>query len=180
MPPIGEEPPVEVADVARDRGLGPRVASRKLANPLVVAGISLGAAVLALVLLMAFAGLHPPTHGLLYPLVRFVGLFLCFGFVGALVYGIAALVRGAQSFHVYAGGFVHRRNGKVRAVTWPEVAQLSPVTGKRGDNTGKLLHYQLVLRDGSTIAVPLQIVNGRDEFMDHLMATLRGNGIPVH
>jgi hypothetical protein len=180
MPPTGEEPPAEVADAARDRGFGPRVASRKLANPLVVAGVSLAVAVLALVLMMIFGALHPPTHGVLYPVMRFVALFLCFGFVGALVYGIAALVRGAQSFHVYAGGFVHRRNGKVRAVAWPDVAQLTPATGKRGDNTGKLLHYQLVLRDGSTIAVPLVIVDGRDEFIDHLMAALRGSGIPVH
>src|SRR6266536_1973929 len=117
-PPIGEEPPTDVADAARDRALGSRLASRKLANPLVIGGASLGVAAACFGLMALFGALHPPTTGLLYPVMRFIALFLCFAMVGALAYGIAALVRGAQSFHVYAGGFVHRRNGKVRAVSW--------------------------------------------------------------
>jgi len=57
---------------------------------------------------------------------------------------------------------------------------LAPAYGKRGDNTGKLLHYRLVLRDGSAVTVPLLVRDGRDEFVDRLMALLRDAGVAVH
>jgi hypothetical protein len=179
MGPIGDEPPVDVSQLAQTRGFGPRVASRALASPLVTGGLGLVAAAACVGLLMLFGALHPPRTGLLYPVMRFIALFLCFSLVGALVFSIRAFVRGAQAFHVYAGGFIHRRNGKARAFGWPEVGELRPVYGKRGDTAGKLLHYQLVPRTGAPVAIPLHLVDGRDAFMDQFMAVLDRNGIPV-
>ena len=54
--------------------------------------------------MLIFGALHPPTHGLLYPLMRFIALFLCCGFVGALVCGIAAVVRARK--HLIAHAYV--------------------------------------------------------------------------
>jgi hypothetical protein len=177
--PVGEEPPPGVTAMAHSRQLGPRVASRKLMNPFVVAGVSLVIALGCLGLLIIMSTVFSDVEGALSPLVRGLALFLCFGFVGALTYGLATLARGAQSFHVYAGGFVHRRNSKVRAYGWAEVAELRPVIGKRGDAAGKVQSYQLVPRSGPPIGIPLAIENGRDEFMDQLMAVLRHHGIRV-
>lgn len=178
--PAGEEPPPPpVTALAQSRGFGPLVASRKLANPLVVSGLSLVAALVCLGLLILMSSLFPDVEGALTPLIRGAALFLCFGFVIMLTYAIATLVRGAQSFHIYGGGFVHRRNGKVHAYAWPEIAELRPVVGKRGDAAGKVQSYQLVPRSGPVVAIPLAIENGRDPFMDQLMAALHHHGIRV-
>lgn len=177
--PLGEEPHPAVTALAHNRQLGPRLASRKLLNPLMVGGVSLVVALACLGLLILMSTVFPDPEGALTPLVRGAALFFCFGFVGALTYSIATLVRGAQSFHVYAGGFVHRRNSKVRAYGWPEVAELRPVVGKRGDAAGKVQSYQLVPRSGPPVGIPLAIENGRDEFMDQLMAVLHHHGIRV-
>jgi hypothetical protein len=177
--PLGEEPPPNVTAMAHSRQLGPRLASRKLANPLAVFGLSILASAASLGMLILFSWIGQSVDGVLHAIVRFGGLFFCFAFVGALVYGLATLARGAQSFHVYAGGFVHRRNSKVSAYNWPEVAELRPVIGKRGDTAGKLQSYQLVPRSGSPIGIPLAIENGRDPFMDQLMAVLQQHGIRV-
>jgi hypothetical protein len=179
--PIAEEPPAQVTALAHQHQLGPRLASRRLANPVLVATISLVAAAASLGLLILLSSIGSDIDGgVLRSVVRFAALFLCFGFVGLLAYGIAALARGAQSFHVYAGGFIHRRNSKLRAFAWPEIVELRPVVGKRGDTAGKIQHYRLTPRAGKPIAIPLDIQGGRDEFMDHLMAALRHHGVPVH
>jgi hypothetical protein len=177
--PLAEQPPPAVAALAQSRQFGPCIANRKLMNPLMVGGVSVVVALACLGLLILMSSVFSDVEGALSPLIRGAALFFCFGFVGALTYGIATLVRGAQSFHVYAGGFVHRRNSKVRAYAWPEVAELRPVVGKRGDAAGKTLSYQLVPRGGAPIGIPLAIENGRDGFMDELMAALRHHGVRV-
>ncbi|MFI1991673.1 hypothetical protein [Actinoplanes sp. NPDC020271] len=74
---------------------------------------------------------------------------------------------------------MHRRNGKVRAYVWPDVAELKPVLQTRGEDKGKLMHYALVPRHDKPIAVPVAIVDGRDTFLDNLMGLLQQHGIPV-
>ena len=112
-------------------------------------------------------------------LLHLVELVLCFTMFSMLTFAVRSFARGAQSFHVFAGGFVHRRNGRSRAYAWPQVAELRPVLKRRGDDAGKLQSYQLVLRDGGAVTVPVEIVDGRDPFLDHLMGLLDRHGIPV-
>ncbi|HEY8474283.1 MAG TPA: hypothetical protein VIL37_16830 [Natronosporangium sp.] len=175
----GDEPPANVAQLAHQRQLGPRLASRYLANPFAVAGFYLVLALACLGLLALGSTVFEDTDGILGAVIRFAVLFLCFGFVGTLTASIAVLVRGAQSFHVYAGGFIHRRNSRLQVWTWPELAELAPVIGKRGDQSGKLLSYQLVPRQGKPVPVPLVIEDGRDQFMDRLIGALQQAGVPV-
>lgn len=177
--PLGDEPPPAVAAAAQSYHFGPRVASRFLANPFVVAGMLFGLSALSLGLLVVVSKFGDDTGGVLRSLLRVVALFFCFAFVGLLTAAIATLARGAQSYHVYAGGFVHRRNGKVRALAWSEIAELRPVVVTKGDNAGKVQQYQLVPRQGAPVGIPLTIENGRDEYMDRLMAVLRQNGVVV-
>jgi hypothetical protein len=186
--PRGDEPPADVTYLAQTRGFGTQLASRALANPLAVAGGALlVAAVLLGLMVLVGQGVDATgigrrsvdTAGAIHAVLHFLALFLCFGMVGALGYGVRALARGRQSFHVFTGGFVHRRNGKCRAYAWPEVAELRPVFVQRGDDAGKLRCYRLVPRDGTAIMIPLVIVGGRDPFMDELMSVLDQNGVPV-
>jgi hypothetical protein len=177
--PIGDEPPANVGTAAQARGLGPRLASRYLASPIMMAGLYFIGALVCLGLLVLASTVFEEPEGALRAVLRFVALFACFGFVGALTAAIAILVRGAQSYHVYAGGFVHRRNNKVRVFGWPEVGELRPFVGKRGDQAGKVLSYQLVPQQGAPVPIPLVIENGRDEFMDRLIAALQQAGVPV-
>jgi hypothetical protein len=176
---VGEEPPANVAEVAHRHRLGPRLASRYLANPLMLSGFYFVGSMACLGLLVLASTAFEDVEGVLSPVVRFGALFLCFGFVGALTAAIAILVRGAQSYHIYTGGFVHRRNSRVRALAWPEIAELGPVIRKRGDQAGKVLSYRLVPRQGAPIPVPLVVEDGRDQFMDHLVAALQQAGVPV-
>lgn len=175
-----EQPPPDVASVAERRQLGPHLTTRQLMNPLVAGGLGLIASVVSLGLLVLVSFLASDIDGPVRALLRFIALFFCFAFVGAFAWGIAALARGSRSFHVYAGGFIYRHNKKIRVITWPEVADLRPVIAKRGQASGKIQYYQLTLHQGKHISVPLAIVDGRDHFMDQLMAVLHHNGIPVH
>jgi hypothetical protein len=174
-----EQPPPDVAAAAQHRQLGQHLATRRLMNALVAGGLGLLASVGSLGLLILVSFLASDIDGPVRALLRFIALFFCFAFVGALAWGIAALVRGNRSFHVYAGGFIYRHNGKIRVISWPEVTDLRQVIAKRGEASGKIQHYQLTLHDGKHIAIPLAIVDGRDYFMDQLMAVLHHSGIPV-
>lgn len=179
-PTASSEPlPPAVLTAAHSRQLGPPVATRKLPNPLLVSGVSVLLAFGSLGLLVLVSWWATDITGPLRTLLRAVALFSCFSFVGLLAYAIAVLVRGAQAFYLFAGGFVHRRNSRVRALAWPEVAELRPMVAKRGSAAGKVQSYQLVARDRKTIAVPLVLQDGRDLFMDQLMAVVARYGIPI-
>jgi hypothetical protein len=173
------EVPPEVVQAAQQRGLGYLLSTRYLANPFVVGigSIAAGAAFFGLLyLISAFA--HDKS-GIIYSVMRFFALFACFAMVGSITYGIAALVRGSHAFWVYTEGIVHRHNKRVQAYTWNEVAELRGVVGTKGDNTGKLLHYRLTPQGGKAFNIPLNIVDGRDEFLDHLLAAMKQHGRPV-
>jgi hypothetical protein len=171
--------PPNVAQAAQERGLGHLLGARQLANPIMVGILSLVAAAVSFGLLMLISNLGKDSGGVLYSVLRVVALFFCFAMVAALAYGVAALVRGAQAYYVYTDGVIHRRNGRVRAFTWAEVVELRGIIGTKGDNAGKLLHYKLTPQGGKAFLIPISIVDGRDEFLDHLISALKQHGRPV-
>jgi hypothetical protein len=176
--PIGAEPPADLKSLALTRGFGHLVASRTLASPLLTggAGLLLAAVCIGLMLLI---GQGVDTKGVVHEALHLIEVTLCITTASALAFGVRSFARGAQSFYVFTGGFVHKRNGKCRAYSWSELDELRPVLVRRGDDAGKLRNYELVASTGRPIAIPLDIVDGRDEFMDQLMGLLDQHGIPV-
>ena len=170
--------PPEIAQAAHQRGFGPLLSTRALAHPLARFALWLVIAVVSFGLLVTISYFAQGSSGVLHSVMRFVGLFFCFGGVYAVVVAIRSLVVGARAYFVYTNGFAYKHNGKVQAYAWPEVQALQSVVGTRGDAAGKLLHYNLVT-PASSIIVPVQIVNGRDEFLDHLIAALNRHGRPI-
>ncbi|BCJ47069.1 hypothetical protein GCM10010168_34110 [Actinoplanes ianthinogenes] len=167
------ETPTDVSSLAYSRGLGQEVADRSLPSPLKAGGTWLGIAAGSLLLLF-LASLGHDTDGIVYGLLRLVGLFFCFLMVYALAMGIRTFIQGAQSYYVFTGGFVHRRNGRAQAYTWSEIAECKPLLRK-----GQLINYQLVPRGRKPINIPVILVNNRDAFLDSLMGLLHQHGIPV-
>lgn len=174
--------PPAVTDLVRSRGLGDLVSTRFTANPVMVAVVSFVVAVVCVGLMFGVSAIGENTDGFLRSVLRLFALVGCFGMVASLAYGIRALVAGAQTFYIYTNGVVHRRNSRARAFTWDELAELRSVIGTKGDDAGKLLHYQLVPRTGAgaPMAIPLLLVDGRDEFVDNLIAAMRYHGRPVN
>jgi hypothetical protein len=165
--------PEDVTTLAMSRGLGHQVADRSLPSPLKAGGSWIAVAAASLLMLF-LASLGHDTDGLLYGVLRFVGLFFCFLMVYSLAMGIRVFVQGAQSFFVYTGGFVHRRNGRSQAFTWPEIVEMKPLLRK-----GQLVNYLLVPRNRKPIGIPVVMENNRDSFLDNLMGLLHHHGIPV-
>jgi hypothetical protein len=179
MQPIAEQPPEDVTNLALSRGLGHLVDSRKLPNPMTRGLGMLLAAGGSIALLVLISYLAKDQDGFFWEVLHVVGLFFCFAAVFLIAASIRVFVVGAQSFHVFTNGFVHRRNGKVRAYGWQDVTELKPFLQTRGEDKGKLVHYSLVPRHDKPIAIPVTIVDGRDTFLDNLMGLLQHHGIPV-
>ncbi|GAA4603821.1 hypothetical protein BJY16_004754 [Actinoplanes octamycinicus] len=167
------ETPADVSSLAYSRGLGHQVADRSLPSPLKAGGSWLAVAAVSLLLLF-LASLGHDTDGIVYGLLRLVGLFFCFLMVYSLAMGIRIFIQGAQSFHVFTGGFVHVRNNRAQAFTWAEIAECKPLLRK-----GQLVNYQLVPRGRKPINIPVILVDNRDAFLDNLMGLLHRHGIPV-
>jgi hypothetical protein len=173
--------PDDVAAAAAARNLGSVIDARKLANPFASAIIMVVLAAASFGLLALVANLVPRgTSGILLPLVRVVAVALCFGGVMFVALAARALVTGARSYFVYDHGFAYKHNGKVEAFGWADVTALKPVFATKGDNAGKLLHYNLVRQADKPVLIPLNIVNGRDPFLDSLLAILTRLGRPVN
>jgi hypothetical protein len=169
----------DVTSLALSRGLGHPVDSRHLPHPLTRGLTMLGAAAACVALLVLVSWLAQDSSSVLYEVLHVVGLFFCFSTLFFVVTGIRVFVTGAQSFHVFTNGFVHRRNGRVRAYAWTEIAELKPVLQTRGEGRGRLLHYALVPRHDKPVAIPVALVDGRDSFLDHLIGLLYQHGVPV-
>ena len=165
--------PEDVTALAMSRGLGHQVADRSLPSPLKAGGSWIAVAAVSLLLLF-LVSLGHDTDGLLYGILRFIGLFFCFLMVYSLAMGIRVFIQGAQSFYVFANGFVHRRNGRSQAFTWPEIVEMKPLLKK-----GQLVNYLLVPRHRKPIGIPVVLENNRDSFLDNLMGLLNRHGIPV-
>jgi hypothetical protein len=177
--PLTAEVPPDVAQVAHQRGFGHLVSSRALASPMQRFALWLVIAIVCFGLLVAISSIRPNMFSFAYTVLRFIGLFFCFAGVYAIVVAIRSLVIGSRAYFVYANGFAYRHNRKVQAYAWPEITALQSVVGTRGDAAGKLVHYNLVTPAAPPIMIPVHIVNGRDEFLDHLIAALTRHGRPI-
>lgn len=69
---------------------------------------------------------------------------------------------------------MHLSRSRPRAVAWPDVARLLSVY-QRGDQStvGRVVGYRLEPRDGASFLIPLVLVNGRDAFVDQVVAAFR-------
>ncbi|MFI5915651.1 hypothetical protein [Dactylosporangium sp. NPDC051541] len=178
--PVGEVP-ADVGQAALARGFGPLVSLRQLANARnrFILWLVISIACLGLLIATSALGSRLSIFSGWYSIVRFIGLFFCFGMVGALVTAIRQLVVGNRSYFVFSEGFIYRHNGKVQAYSWPETTGLQSVLGTRGEGAGKLSHYNLLLQGNAPVMIPIDIVDGRDEFLDHLIAALSRHGRPI-
>jgi hypothetical protein len=177
--------PPEVEQAAAQRGFGTLLDARQFNRPVVTAVIYLVIGVACLVLLMVSSWLiqkvfHPSSFSVAWSILRIVPLLFCFGMVIAPVYALRILVVGSQSYFVYTNGLVYLHRRSVHAVAWPEVSELRSVVGTRGDSAGKLLRYDLVPVGGSPVPLPIVIEDGRDAFLDHVIAALRQHGRPIN
>ena len=177
--PLAAEVPPDVAQAAQQRNFGVLLSTRALASPLQRFALWLVIAVVCFGVLVAISSIRPNMFTVLYSILRFFGLFFCFAGVYALAVAIRALIVGARAYFVFANGFVYRHNGKIQAYAWQEINALQSVVGTRGSAAGKLLHYNLVTTAPKPIMIPVNIVNGRDEFLDHLIAALTRHGKPI-
>lgn len=174
--------PPEVVQAAQARNFGHLESARALANPrqAFVLWLVVGIACFVVLWLLANVGSDHSSLSVLWQILHFFGLLFCFAGVFAIVAAIRAIATGARSYFVYENGFVYRHNGNVRTIPWPEVTSLQSVLGTRGSTAGKLTHYNLNVQGGRPIPIPIHIVNGRDEFLDHLIAALGRFGRPVN
>jgi hypothetical protein len=174
------EPP-DVAQAARGRNFGSLESFRALANPWTNFATYLVIAVVCFGLLTLVSYVAPDdSFSLLYSVLHVVAVVACLGGVFCVVAALRALATGNRSYFVYTNGFVYRQNSNVRALAWPEVTSLQSVLGTRGSTAGKLLYYKLLSQGGKPIAIPIKIVNGKDDFLDHLIAALGRNDRPVN
>jgi len=174
-----------VEQAAAQRGFGTLLDSRLFNRPVVTASIYLAFGVGCFVLLLVSSWLissvfHPRSFSLGWSILRIVPLLFCFGMVIAPVYAVRILVIGSQSYFAYSNGLVYLHRRQVHAIGWAEVRELRSVIGTRGDTAGKLLRYDLVPMSGSPVPLPIVIEDGRDRFLDHVIAALRQHGRPIN
>jgi len=120
-----------------------------------------------------FSGLY----SLLHAVVWFCFLVCLWGFV----YGLRALILGSSAHYRYAQGLVFHRRSQLKAVTWQEVTRAKPVYGRKQQGAeGKVLGYELHTGEGLAFAVPLRLRNGKDTFVDAVLAQLQAHGCVVN
>lgn len=175
--------PPEVDRLAAEQGLGEYLTVRHAGSP--SRALATGAVMAAIALAFMFV-LHGPlsdasAFSFSYSVLRAVHLGFLLMFVAGVGHGIRGLVAGAQAHYLYAGGIVHRRRSGLRAVAWPNVAQLRSVHHRRGDRSavGEVVGYRLEAHDGTAVPIPLVLSEGRDAFVDRIVAALRAHNRPI-
>jgi hypothetical protein len=177
------EAPPDVARLAEARGLGALVDVRAeiTMGAALLRSLVIGGGSLALMILFSVLFPDPSQFSLVYSVLRFVVLFLLFMLVWAVATGIRALVVGSRAHYLYAGGLVHTRRRGPRAVAWPEVVQLRSVYSRNDRSSpGKVLGYRVEARDSASFVIPLLLADGRDAFVDAVVANLRAHGRPIN
>jgi hypothetical protein len=170
-------PPPKVSRLAASYGLGRLLGSRKRANPF---GDALGWLIVSMacfaVLYLSDTYLPPSLAG---PFLRVIQqiVTVVFAILGVIAFACAvrALAIGARAYLIYTEGFVYVRNRKAEIVDWSDVIGLTEIHGKRGTPR----NYELRLRSGRPVSVPLSTVDGRDPFVEQLIAIVRGRGKPT-
>lgn len=173
---LGQPPPTVPNGVRRraeERGLGGLVdVRREVTTPeALVKGWGTAAVSFGIMWLLATLNLGA---------LRVVAVFFFFLFFWGLVYGVRGLVVGSRVHYLYEGGIVRHRRSVVDVVAWPEVVRLRSVYNRRAQGSeGKVLGYRIEAQDGTSFAVPLVPVGGRDAFIDRIVDALRHHGRPI-
>lgn len=143
-------------------------------------GWGTGAVGLALTLALGFASSRTSQFSLAHSLLHALTLAFLFAAVGGIGYGVRGLVSGTRANYLYAHGIVHTSRSGPQAVAWPEVTRLKSVH-QRGDQStvGRVVGYRLEAGDGTSFLIPLLLVDGRDAFVDQIVAALRRHDRPI-
>jgi len=194
--PHDTEPDAEVARAAQTGEFGPLLASRDLGNPLRnalgfwVAGAVAWAVLLLLGMLFSSTGW---LKGSIFE-VFLAGLVfvLAFGGLAGFVSGFKTLLQGRRAWYVYRDGFVARAGGTVSAFAWQDAVSFKPAgqttnTVRAGVNrdvpvlgAGKPHPlYALTGPDGRRQLIHSRVTDGRDLFVDELIAALQRFDKPV-
>lgn len=80
--------------------------------------------------------------------------------------------RGSSAILLYERGLVARRRGRITALPYGQVARIVPRYGRFVRNRDKVLGYELVARNGKTLALS----GTRGDFLTTLAAVVRGAG----
>lgn len=175
--------PPEVDRLAGTRGLGEYITARHGVSPSRALATGAAIAAIALAFLIVLSG--PVSNASVFPsaysVLHAVYLGFLFMLVAGVGQGIRGLVAGAQAHYLYAGGVVHTRRSVARAVAWQDVIQLRSIHRRRGDrpDVGEVVGYRLEARDGTSIVIPLVLTEGRDAFVDRIVAALRTHNRPI-
>jgi hypothetical protein len=141
-----------------------------------------GAAVVSGVLLWLIGslGAEQSIFSWAYTILRAIAWVFIPVFFWGIAYGIRGLVVGSRVHYLFAGGLVYRRRSGLRAAGWPEISHLKTVYSRRKQGEeGKVLGYQVHTTDGSSYAIPLLLKDGRDAFIDGVIACLRQHDRPI-
>lgn len=164
--------PPRVAELAGARHLGdPRISHGEpgpIANLMLAVAVGLGGfGILAFVNWTRLGVLRP---------VAIIGLA---GLVIAVILVLRAVkvaVTGRRMCHLYSHGFVYRRNWRLRAVTWPEVAAVARAYA--GRNQTVLDRYDVFLHDDTKLVL---VAGTADEagkrFVSEVEHDIAGHGI---
>jgi len=173
--------PDAVGRLAAQRNFGPFVDIRREVptSEALIKGWGTAAVSVGLLVLVSWIANDTSVFSLARSILRFFALIFLFMAVWGLVYGIRGLVVGSRAHYMFAGGLVHRRRSGVRAVAWPEVIVLKSVYNRRNQGSeGKVLGYRVEYQGGS-FTIPLALVDGRDAFIDQIVANLRAHNRPI-
>jgi hypothetical protein len=167
-------PPPKVSQLAASHGLGQLLGSRKRANPFADAAGWLIVSMACFAVLYLSDTYLPPglASSFLQPIQRVAAVVFALFAVIAFAFAIRVLAIGARAYFIYTEGFVYVRNGKAQIAGWSDVTGLKTIHGTRGTPR----HYELRLRSGRPVGVPLNTVDGRDPFADQLIVILRRLG----
>ncbi|MDH6128234.1 hypothetical protein [Kitasatospora sp. GP82] len=179
---VPETVPEEVARLAAARGLGELVDVRRGVSATRAVTVGWGTATVSLVLTLAlgFETSRTPAFSLAHSLLHALTLAFLFTAVGGIGYGVRGLVAGTRTHYLYADGIVHATRSGPQAVAWPEVTWLKSVH-QRGDQStvGRVVGYRLEAGDGTSFLIPLVLVDGRNAFVDKVVAAMRQHDRPI-
>ncbi|MCW2885362.1 MAG: hypothetical protein QOE54_3182 [Streptosporangiaceae bacterium] len=167
-PQPAEQPPPKVTELAAAQRLGDLLSSRKGSTPFANAFFALAVAALLFGVTVVLALLR---------LARGVAVFTFACSVGIAFLSLFALLAGFTGAYLYTGGLVHRKNGRLSAVRWPDVSEL--LLWRAGGRTrlaGRLLCYHVVTRSGRKLPIEAHVGAGRDAFGELLEQKIRQEG----
>jgi hypothetical protein len=178
----GAPVPAAVRETARQRRLGVLLDERHGRPAARTAAVGFGTAAGALVVavpldveLQSMDSLSPS-----FSVLHALFTACAFTVIAGLALGIRALVAGSPSYYRYADGIVRLRRSGPQVITWAEADRLEPVYQRRTQSdAGRILGYRLRARGGASILIPPARVEGRDSFMDGVLAAAQAGGLQI-